>query len=591
MNSLVSFSITPDKSVQSCKMSHVRGFEFAGALLFRIALLSLTVSACTVNSGVGESEVSFTSVEACATRSYQNVTQEQTAAGMIITYDIAPEAVWEDGSPITADDFKATWDATLNTPGSLSTAGYDQIVSVEAGLSNKQVVVSFRSIYAPYKNLFNALIKADLVDNTSDISQDFSDFIPYSGRAYRMESWSKNRMVLVRNKMYWGADQAVTGKVVMVPMPDRENELQSIELGEIDFVFTQFFQEKQQVFTPENTASEVSLGNSFESIWLNQKCGPFSDDTFRSAFIKSIDREALITQIYKQIVPTAELLQCGPIVSRDYCTGDEFVNSYDPVEATRIMENAGWKRNELGFWENDGAVPEIRWVSNTGNTRREKTQAYLIPLLQEAGFKVITDNCEIACYLQKRLPSMDYDVAMVTSTSFPDPGYLTRLFTCDQIPSAINEFVGENRWGWCNAEATELLYAADVETDPIRRATVIKSVLRLMAADHVLMPVFQFPNTGIWRTDKVAGPIDQELSSYAPFNNFDQWIDRDGDGEIVIGVEQWPKCLNPIIQCADLPWTLWTTVFAVSPGAFEISNEGKYIVSNLLVGEPVISIR
>ena len=29
---------------------------------------------------------------------------------------------------------------------------------------------------------------------------------------------------------------------------------------------------------------------------------------------------------------------------------------------------------------------------NTGNLRRENTQAYLIPLLQQAGFNVVPDN-------------------------------------------------------------------------------------------------------------------------------------------------------------------------------------------------------
>ena len=591
MSSLVLSSTTPDKSARSSKMLQVKSFKKLYAVCFRVALLSLTVSACTVNSGNGESDISFANIEACANRSYQYQPKEQMNAGMTIVYDIAPEAVWEDGSPITAADFNATWDAKLNTPGSLLTSGYDQVISVEAGRSDKQVEVTLKSVYAPYKNLFSSLIKADSVEDTSDISKDFLDFIPFSGRAYKMEFWNKERLVFVRNEMYWGDDQAVARKVVIVPVPENEDGISSIELGKIDFVFRQFYQEEIPVLEQDNVASAVASGSNFESIWLNQKCGPFADDIFRSAFIKSIDRDRLLSEIYTPIAPTSKLLQCGPITALDYCTGNEFANSYDPIEATKIMEGDGWIRNEIGYWEKDGVVPEIRWVSNTGNTRRERTQSYLIPLLQEAGFKVTADNCDVECYLQKRLPSMDYDLAMVTSTSQPDPGYLTKLFSCDQIPSPVNGFVGENRWGWCNDEASDLLYAADEETDPVLRASTVRQVLRLMAADHVLLPVFQFPNTGIWRTDRVGGPIDGELSSPAPFSNFNQWLDVDGDGEIVIGVEQWPKCLNPITQCFDSAWMAWTTVLPVSPGAFKTTNDGRYVVTNLLVGEPVISVR
>ena len=34
------------------------------------------------------------------------------------------------------------------------------------------------------------------------------------------------------------------------------------------------------------------------------------------------------------------------------------------------------------MWEKDGNVPEIRWMVNAGNTRREDTQALMIPVLQ-----------------------------------------------------------------------------------------------------------------------------------------------------------------------------------------------------------------
>ena len=39
---------------------------------------------------------------------------------MTVTLDLNPDAVWEDGSPITVDDFAVHVDADLNTPASLS---------------------------------------------------------------------------------------------------------------------------------------------------------------------------------------------------------------------------------------------------------------------------------------------------------------------------------------------------------------------------------------------------------------------------------------------------------------------------------------
>ena len=60
---------------------------------------------------------------------------------MTVTIDLNPDAVWDDGTPITVADFECTWHANLNTPGSIDTVGYDKITSVSAGDSDKQVIV------------------------------------------------------------------------------------------------------------------------------------------------------------------------------------------------------------------------------------------------------------------------------------------------------------------------------------------------------------------------------------------------------------------------------------------------------------------
>ncbi|MEY2762890.1 MAG: hypothetical protein RLZZ43_705, partial [Actinomycetota bacterium] len=517
------------------------------------AALSLVVAACGGgdDSSEGASDGGdYTSLDACATRAYDYAKPESTSNGMKVTYDIAEAAVWDDGSPITVADFTATWEASLNTPGSISTSGYDQITSIEAGSSDKQVVVTFKSVYAPWKGLFGALLKAAAVENASDVSGDFADMIPFSGRAMKLQSWSPEQSVFVPNENYWGTDKAVTEKVVMVPKADSDTEIASIKAGEVDFIYPQYYGGIEEAVAQDNISSSVQFGGDYEAFYFNQKCGPFADNTFREAFSKSIDRDAVFQQIYIPIAASAQLLQCGPITPGEYCNGDEFVNSYDPEGAAKLLEDAGWEKNAEGYWAKDGAeAPKIRWIINTGNTRRENTQAFLIPLLQAAGFNVVADNCDAACYFQQRLPALDYDMAMYISTAPPDPAYLTSSFACDQIPTEANGNVGQNTQGWCNTEASDLLHASDVEVDPALRAENIKKVLQLMAQDHVLLPLFQFPKSGFWRTDKVGGPLDAELNNYTAFINFHQWTDVDGDGQVVIGAEQWPECLNPITEC------------------------------------------
>ena len=100
----------------------------------------------------------------------------------------------------------------------------------------------------------------------------------------------------------------------------------------------------------------------------------------------SIDRQALFDQIYAPIFESAgvegELLNCGPIVQGPYCPPDNFQDTYDPAAAEAAAD-----RRRLGEGRRRASgprtaqAPEIRWMVNAGNTRRENTQAYLIPLL------------------------------------------------------------------------------------------------------------------------------------------------------------------------------------------------------------------
>ncbi len=513
-------------------------------------------------------------------------------AAMKITYNIAPAAVWDDGSAITADDFICTYNAIMNTVGSLSTTGYDQIISVDQGDNDHQVVATFKSVYAPYRGLFSGLIKKAAVKDCNDISGDFQTDFPFSNRPYKLQSWSPTQEVLVPNDKYWGDDKPVTPKVVMVPKADPGTEIASLLSKETDFIYPQYSPETADAVKGDtNVKVSIQFGGDYEALYFQQQTGPFADATFRQAFAQSIDVDALMKQIYDPIVAGAKQLTCGPIVPGRYCDETTFQNTYDPAAAEKLLTDAGWAKDSKGFWAKAGAAaPTIRWMINTGNTRRENTQAFLIPLMQKAGFNVQADNCEADCVFQKRLPALDYDLGMYISTAPPDPQYLTASFTCDQIPTEANKFAGQNSQGWCNQEASDLLTKADATIDLDERAGYIKQAIKKMRDDWVLIPTFQFPKSGIYRTDKVGGPVEDELNNYEAFINFNQWTDVDGDGQIVIGAEQWPGCLNPVTECANSSWYQWTIGFPLSMGVYDTTNDADYKLTPLMADEPKVEI-
>ena len=227
---------------------------------------------------------------------------------------------------------------------------------------------------------------------------------------------------------------------------------------------------------------------------------------------------------------------------------------------------------------------------NAGDARRERAQDHLIPLLTEAGFDVVADNCDAVCVFQQRLPSLDYDLAMYLAPSRSDPAYLTPLFTCDSIPTEENDFEGRNQQGWCNQEASDALDQADETTDEEERIDLVQGALRAMDTDHVLLPLVNYPKAGAWRTDRVGGPVSAELANDRAFSNFAAWEDVDGDGQIVIGAGQWPTCLNPVTECANSSWYRWTISSPTLPGVWDTTADRTYEISDLVVDEPTVEL-
>ena len=521
-------------------------------------------------------------------------------AVMTITYDISDDAVWEDSSPITVADFQCTLDAVMNTPGSISTSGYDKITSVAAGDSDKQVVVSFKELYAPWKGLFGGLIKKAAVADCKDISGDFQTSFNYSGTEWKLDSWSTDQVVYVPNEAYKGPRATSLKKLVMVPRP--ETEITDLKAGSVDFIYPQFYAGITDELADPNVKTVLNYGGDYEALYMNlgvngknttpdgEKTRAFADPAFREAFYKSVDLDALFKQIYIPIAADGSLLTCGPMVPGPYCPEGIFGNKYDQAAADKILTDAGYEKDAKGYWAKDGVTPKIEWVINTGNTRRESTQAYLIPLLQKAGFNVVAYNCDAECYFQKRLPGMDYDLAMYISTAPPDPAYLVPGYTSDNIPTPENNNVGQNFQGWANETATKALHDSDKEVDEAKRTELIKSAIVEMDKDYIMLPLFQFPKSGAYRTDRVDN-VEGELNNYAAFNDTYQWKDLDGDGQVVIGAEQWPGCLNPVTECANSSWYVWTVANVLMPGAYRTTNDGQYVPTEMLKGEAKVETK
>ena len=183
---------------------------------------------------------------------------------------------------------------------------------------------------------------------------------------------------------------------------------------------------------------------------------------------------------------------------------------------------------------------------NAGNTRRENSQAYLIPLLAQAGFNVVPSNGTAEEVFQQRLPAprlrpgdvhLDGAAGPVLPDADPSPATRSRR-------RRTTSRVRTSRGGATRRPPRTSTQRTSSLTRP-HREELVKSALTATETDFVLLPLVNYPKSGAWRTDKVGGPLDGDTANYRAFDNFHQWEDVDGDGQIVIGAEQWPALSEP----------------------------------------------
>jgi len=457
-----------------------------------------------------------------------------------VTYTLNPDAVWDDGTPITCDDVSFTEDAELGTAGAVSTVGYDKITDVSAGDADNTCVLTFSEPFADWQDLFGGnssyVLKAAAF-SSPDVSSEMADELTFSGGPFKLDSFDAagGQAVLVRNDAYWDADRVpLLDSVTVVLQADSETELNALLAGEVAAIYPQPSPGIVDTFNSgDNVQFQFGAGLTYEGLWFNENSlhagssQVLGDLAVREAMLHAVNRDEIIDQIIHPNFPDTERLDCGgwvPTVG-DWCDNTDFSDAtFDADQVASILEGDGWAKGADGIYAKDGTRLSFTWQTVAGNARREAIQALVIPELATLGIEVTADNSDADTLFQTRLPHLDTEMALYAQTASPDPS-VTSIFACENIPSEANEFAGQDSVSWCNQDATDLMHQSDQTPNPDDRVDLIHQVGDLVRSDAVWLPFYQLPLITAWDTSLVDGPVGTFTSSpYSGFENMYDWF-------------------------------------------------------------------
>jgi oligopeptide transport system substrate-binding protein len=405
--------------------------------------------------------------------------------GRTYTFYLRPEVKFHDGRPVTAADFKYSWErACAPQTGSLTAATYlNDIVGVgevlagqTAEISGVKVIDDYTlevAIDAPKAYFLSKLTypTAFVVDKDNVAAGGGWWRSPNGTGPFKLRQWQQGELlVLERNELYYG-EVAKVSQVVFklwsgIPM-------NMYETGEIDVagVGSNYIEKVTDETGPFYLDLSIVPELSFYYIGFNTAEPPFDDVNIRRAFSMAIDKEKLISLVFKGTMePAYGILPPGmPGYSQDLVGLD-----YDVDEAKALIADSSY-----------GDVPNLPPITVTtlgwGGGISSELEAVVYQWRQNLGVEVTVRQLEPERFLYHLREETDQMFYTGWIADYPHPqNFLDILFH-----SGADNNYGQYR----NAEFDALLEAAGIEPDRETSLELYRQAEQLMVDDAACIPL------------------------------------------------------------------------------------------------------
>lgn len=446
----------------------------------------------------------------------------------IVSVKIKKNAVWSDGVPITYKDFVYTWLQNINPKNDVaSRSGYDSIKTVKpTSKDGKSFNIIFSKPFAPWDVLFiNSLYPAHALQGQPDFNNVWLTDTnnpktgqPISNGPFIMTNYTKGQsMTFVRNPKWWGPHKPYLDKVVFVFRTNTDSEIQAIRGGEVDVIYPQ---PQLQLIDLKGTPGlkiDSQAGTTLEHIDFNEQLkGGFPlmrAPWVRQAIAYSLNRQAVVNQIFKKFNPNQQVLQnltYGNSQKGKYVPHfGKYV--YNPAKVAAIMKAHNCTKGGDGIYVCQGQRMSVKLGTTTGNKLRELVQEILMAQSKAAGIELVPDNDPSRLFFP-RVSDGKYQLAMFAWVGSGDPLGQTDIYGIGG---------GSNWKGYNSVKVTNLLKASDAELNPAKRIALVNAADANMALNLPTLPIVQKPVILVAKT-KIQG-IRNNPTLQGPTDNMQDW--------------------------------------------------------------------
>jgi peptide/nickel transport system substrate-binding protein len=369
-------------------------------------------------------------------------------------FQLRPNVKFSDGTPLTANDVKASVERLISLEGPLKPlfAG----VTIQA---TDDQTVTFTSAQ-PLGTLASSLSLA-FIGQASKIDDDVYWQKPIGTGPFAVDSFTPDdKVVLVRNDSYWG-EKAKLDRLEVVNLPDVSARITALQTGEVQVLTTIPPDQVSGVTGSDDITYTTGDGFTYYFIWFNENRKPFDRREVRQAMWYAVNVEGIVKDLYGDGATLAQ----APITQSVFGAPQLQPYPYDPERAKALLEEAG-----LG----DGFKTTIHWPREGGPNIRALAQA-MVSDWAKVGITVEPLEKERAQWLAD-FGAFRWDLNLQTNTTGTGDADFTlnRLYTC-----------AAERMGYCNPKLDSLLGQARGSLDQDERVGLYKEASQIIWTDAV----------------------------------------------------------------------------------------------------------
>lgn len=429
---------------------------------------------------------------------------EVSEDGLTNTYTIREDANWENGEPVTAQDFVYSWQRLVD-PETAASYSYlmdgfivnaSEIIAGEMDPSELGVTaVDDKTLevqlvkQVPYLEGLLAMpafmpLNEAFVEEQGDAYGTDSETVLYNG-PFTLEDWDGTGLTwtLAKSDTYWDADTVQLEQVNYQVLKEQGTAISLFDSGEVDFtkISNEYVQQREaDPNRQENPESSVFY------IKMNQERDgeetPLANENIRHGIAQAVNKESMVTdvlqdgsQIADYFVPTN--LSYHPDTEADFREDSGEHLPYD-AEAANEAFQAGLE--EIG----EESITLDLLTDDTEGAQRsaEFLQAQLMENLE--GLEITLSNVPFKNRLEQDV-NQDYDLQISGwSASYNDPIYYLDIFLTDG---------GNNNSGYANPEYDALIQQSEEQTDDeaARWETLVEAEELLLSGDAAIAPLYQ----------------------------------------------------------------------------------------------------